>query len=69
MDGNSNKIHRRDNNKSIGLIKTLFKFEESYAKVRVVKIEIQKEIFKNNTNEKMSCNIYYDELTCYIKDV
>jgi hypothetical protein len=42
VDGNSNKRHRRNNDKSIELIKTLFKFEESYAKVRVVKIEIQK---------------------------
>jgi hypothetical protein len=45
VDGNSNKRHRRDNDKSIGLIKRLFKFEESYVKVRVVKIEIQKEFF------------------------
>jgi hypothetical protein len=45
VDGNSNKRHRRDNGKSIGLIKTLFKFEKSYAKVGVVKIEIQKEFF------------------------
>jgi hypothetical protein len=46
VDGKSNKKHKRDNDSFIGLIKTFFKFEESYAKVEVVKIEIQKEFFK-----------------------
>jgi hypothetical protein len=44
VDGKPNKRLKRFSDGSIGLAEALSKFAESYAKIEIMKIEVQKEI-------------------------
>ncbi len=59
VDGKPNKRLKRFSDGSIGLAEALSKFAESYAKIEVMKIEVQKEIaFKTMENQLAMVRIF-----------